>query len=53
MTMEVTPDYKDNGMVFGKALNSVMNHFYKFELTKKDHTGVSKVTITIKNIKIK
>ena len=53
MTMEVTPGYTDDGMVFGEALNSVMNHFYEFELTKKDHTGVSEVTITIKNIRIK
>ena len=51
--MEITPDYTDNSIVFGEALNSVTNHFYEFEFTKKDHTEVSEVTINIKNLTIK
>ena len=44
--------YDDDGIIFGEAFQSVMNHFYSFAFEKQGHREVSEVTISIFNLRV-
>lgn len=45
-------DSVDDGMLFGEAFKSAINHVYLFEIEKQNKRGISEVNMTIKNLKV-
>ena len=51
MREEVDPeDYLDDGMLYSKALEAVMTHFWSFGVEKAGHHGLSDVTVSIRGL---